>query len=475
MSNKNLFLLLLLSNFIASLFLLFSVIDQDFYAYLYFGKGVANGLGIYKDFADNKGPFYYVFFAIFYLLFKNNYTLGLVLTSTFIDALCVFLMFKIVQRDWSFIWFKKDLINIILVVFCMLLYKSFSIGSIVGSFYSENLGMLLLLLSIWYLGKKYSIISGVLFSLSVLTRQTYLFFAPYLLIQMFFKYKNPKQFMGFFLGGLIPLGIFTVWFWLNKELKDFFYNVFTFNLNYAKATKNSHNISILFRISFETRILITIFISLLYTLLELLSNDKQSKKLTLITLLISSILATFMGGIFYTHHFIQFSLIAFIAITSLVYFPKLKQTFLLLLFLLLLFLIFNFYFYFEQGRNSSNHLNPSTTNITEINDKKYMVVMPYYPVFYINYNKTAPDKYCSYLFLSSYKNINNKSEIKRHQNLDKNKLSDTVFIFVTGNDGDKKLIKEYKNNFTNKFKLVKLNEYYSNNTQIEIYESTIEN
>lgn len=471
MSNKSPFLLILLGSFLISSILWFGIIDQDFFHFYYMGHGIANGQGMFTDFIDNKGPVFYTFFTLFYLVFKENYSIGLVLTSTFIDAFSLSLIFKILTRDWGFKWFKKQIINILVVVFCLLLFKSFSIGTYVGGFYSENLGMLLLLLSIWFLGKRNSLISGILFSLCVLTKLTFLFFAPYLLIELYFKFKNPKQFLGFFLGGLMPFGIFTIWFWATNQLNDFIYNVFILNLNYAKTPVFSQIRLILLRSVFEFRIFITVVFSLLIILLEFFSKEQKSKKIILLTLLISTLLATFVGKTFFFHHFLQYTLIAFISLTFFTNLSKFKVVFTPLLFFLALSLVFNFFFYLELSKNSIFLLNYTPPDITEVNNKNYMVVMPYYPIYYIKYKKTSPDRYFSYFFLSKYRYNNSQIEIEKHKKLDKNKLAATIFLFVKRNEGDRILINEYKENFGNEFRLTKVGVYKDSESIIEVYES----
>lgn len=470
MSNKNLFLFLLLGSFLISNLFWFGTIDQDFFSHYYVGKGFSQGQEIFSDFAGNKGPVQYIFFAILYSIFKDNFGFALIFGSTIIDSISLFIIFKIIQRDWAFKWFRNRYINFTFLGICLLIYKSFSIGTIMGGLYSENLGMLWLVLSLWYLGKKKSFLSGILFSLSVLTRLTYLFFVPFLILEFFLKNKGVKKLPGFFIGGLTPLVIFIVWFTLNGEIYDFFYNTFELNLSYAKTVRQSHLHTIFSVISAEPRILFIMILIAAVLFLSIFSKNKLQKKLALIMLFISSFLATFVGGNFYYHHFFQFNLVSLITISSLKNFPNLKVSFAPILFLIISSVALNYFFYVQSPEAEISHLKHAPPKIKEVEKSQNLLVVPYYPIYYILYDKKSPDKYYSYFFLSSSFNQNNKAHIEKHKLIKKDRLDQTAFLFVTRSGYDKKIIDEYKKNFAKEFNLGKTNEYLDGNARIEIYE-----
>jgi hypothetical protein len=111
---------MLFISFIFSLFLINREINRDYFTFYYVGKGVAHGMDMYGDFADNKGPITYLVFTIIYFLFSDNYLLGLVLSSTFIDAMAVYFFILFLENYLNIeifkIGFLKKIIFLVLVV-----------------------------------------------------------------------------------------------------------------------------------------------------------------------------------------------------------------------------------------------------------------------------------------------------------------------------------------------------------------------
>ena len=108
---------------------------------------------MYADFADNKGPILYLVFALLSILFDKHLIPALIIGSTVIDTIALFVIIKVIERDWDFKWQKRKFINYFLVIFSLILYKSFTIGTSQGGLYSENVGLLFLALSAWFLKK----------------------------------------------------------------------------------------------------------------------------------------------------------------------------------------------------------------------------------------------------------------------------------------------------------------------------------
>lgn len=485
MSNKFLFITLLLGSLLISSLFWFGPIDPDFFYFYHVGKEINLGQELYVGIGDNKGPVHYFIYTLLYSIFVHNYGWALVIGSTLIDAFSLFIIIKILERDWEYKWKKYKIVNLLIVFFSLLLYKSFSIGSLMGGLYSENVGMLWLSLGIWFLGKKHSVFSGALFGLSVLSRLTYLFFAPFFLILLFFnfkdKYKLTRQFLGFSIGGLLCLGIFILYFWINGGLNHFFYNVF--GQNALAARKFEEGIDKLLLTSIfvslsEPRIIITLILSTLVVILKIFSKENLRNKAILITLFISSFANTFTGGvgsIFFYHHFFQFNLMAIVTITQFKIFFKAKAVFLPLIFLLISFTFLNYYSFLRNGKNNVSSLRKVHLNIPEIENNKYLIVVPYYSIYYVVYDKTAPDRFFQYFFFSSRSLENPEKKIEQHQKLNKQKLQNTTFMFVYQNKFEQDIITEYKNNFGNKFNLKKVNTYHDLDATIEIYESSKRN
>lgn len=75
--SKKLILIILCLSLPFSLLLFNGKIDPDFFSYYYIGRGMNLGMDMFKDFADNKGPIQYLFYALLYKIFNNNYRLAL--------------------------------------------------------------------------------------------------------------------------------------------------------------------------------------------------------------------------------------------------------------------------------------------------------------------------------------------------------------------------------------------------------------
>lgn len=474
MSNKFLFLTLLLGSFLISNLFWFGPIDQDYFSYYYVGQGTYEGYKTYGDFADNKGPVLYAFFAILALVFNQNYDWALITGSTFLDAFSVFIIFKILERDFKLKWFRYKILNLLTIIFCLALYKSFGMGYSMGGLYSENLGMLLLVLGYWVLGSKRYISSGIFFSLSILTRLSFLAFAPLFLVEFIFNKKDRKKLFHFILGGLIPLAISFIYFFSKNDFAGFFSTNFNQNTGYLSFGKTLP-MSILFTSIIETRIFLIFIICIAVLILTALSKKELKEKAILVSLFIGSTVSAFAGGvadIFYYHHFFQFNFMALVTISLIISLKTKRDFFIPLLSILAFFILVNYYFFIISGRQNPQTLLIPHPKINEVSEKKYLMVVPHYPMYYFIYNKKSPDRYFQYFLLSDYFYKDTSKNINKHLEIKNKNLSDTAFLFVEKNVLDKNSVQEYKNNFGKEFNLKKVNTYHDLGATIEIYESS---
>lgn len=474
MSNKFFFLTLLLGSFLISSLFWFGAIDQDYYSFYYVGQGVSEGHKMYTDFADNKGPILYLVFAFLNILFGKNLDFALIAGSTVIDALILFIVFKVIQRDWGFKWFKNKALNLLFIVFCLLLFKSFSMGTLIGGLYSENVGMLFLALSLWTLTKKNSALSGVLFSLSYLSRITYVLFLPFLFLELYLKYRSLKLVFKFIAGQLIICAAFFIYFLINGELSYFFYNVIELNLNYVGTSRGIQFYSIFATLSSHPTIFFTLVLSITLAIFKIIFKQNSKEFLRYTSLVICSGLASFAGGIFYFHHFLQFGFVTILTLCLLTQKGLFKARVAVapIIIMLACLLFFNFLLFV----NNSKYFVAKTTNrhsdIRKIPTKKNIIIVPYYPIYYFVLDKKAPDRYFQSFFLMKNFNGNNSIDIKRHKTLDEEKINNTSFLFVHRNEYDKMIVDEYKGNFEKEFNLKKVNTYHDLDATIEIYESS---
>lgn len=428
---------------------------------------------MYADFADNKGPILYLVFALLSILFDKHLIPALVIGSTVIDTIALFVIIKVIERDWDFKWNKRKFINYFLVIFSLFLYKSFTIGTSQGGLYSENVGLLFLALSTWFL-KKDLVISGILFSFSYLSRITYIAFLPFFIFEIVIRKKPFRPALKFVSGQIISVLLLTAYLFMQNDLSFFIYNIFELNINYAQNTRDTHFLSIL--IVFLTHPVI--FLALLFTTLTLIFKLilKQVSKLTLryLLLIMFSSLATFAGGTFYFHHFIQFSIPVILSIFFITQKDMLisKAAFIPLIALIGILLYFNYFSYVENSKYFIGKAINEHKEIKTLSAKENIVVVPYYIIYYFVLDRKAPDKYFQSFFLMSNFNPNNKLDIEKHKSLDKEKIKNTTFLFIHRNKYDKSVVEEYKRNFKDHFSLKKVNEYKDLDATIEIYESS---
>lgn len=311
-SNKVLFLIVTFLSFAIAGLLLIGSIDPDFFSYYYVGRGIIDEQDMFRDFANNKGPVLYLFFALLYFLFGNNYSLALFVGNGMLDAISIYYLFRLLSTYYGLQIKKLTISNVILILFSVLLYKSFSITYFMGGVYAEQLGMMFLILSLWKYEQKNHFISGLFFALSILTRASFLFFIiifPILSLVRRHKYSSLVFFGKGIAICIVPTALFFI---ITGSMYDFIYNNIIFNLHYAGATSDKRLFSLLNVSLLETRIILVFLYVTFFVLIGTFFSREKNKSLLIATIYISSILVTNPGGIFYSHHFLQFMIITFI-------------------------------------------------------------------------------------------------------------------------------------------------------------------
>ena len=462
--NKILFFIILFLSFVVAGFLLIGNIDPDFFSYYYIGRGINDGKDMFRDFADNKGPVLYLFFALLYFLFGNNYNLALIAGNGALDAISIYFLFRLLMDSYGFQIKKINISNVTLIIFFVLLYKSFSISSFMGGVYSEQLGMVFLTLSLWKYEQKNHALSGLLFTLSILTRSSFLFFIIiFPIISLIKKYKS-SSLIAFGKGIVICIVPIALFFIITGSIGDFIYNAFVFNIQYASATSDKRLFSLFNASLVETRIILIFLYVTLFVFIGIFFSKDKKKSLLLATIYISSLLVTSPGGIFYSHHFLQFMLVTFITFAL---FQKWVLKMYPLLVIVMVFVVGNYVIYVAIPRQSF------TPSIPEVSKAEYLMVVPYYPRFYFTFEKQAPDRYYQPFFISDFYNKNSAEDLKRHKALDKDKLKNTLFMMVESSEADKQMTAEYLQKFGSTFQLTKQKAYQYENGKIELYSSQL--
>ncbi len=463
-----------------SLFFLISKIDQDFFTFLYIGRGLSKGFLMFKDFADNKGPVLDLFFWFLYFLFKENYLLSIIVSSTLIDWLAVLFAIKsseiILNKDKLIdIENKKSLFLLFVLVG---LYKSFNLGQMGGGLYSESLGMLFVFISIYCVLTKRNFFSGIFLSLALLSRLTLIFYAIFLFTSSFGNFLKIeenffvklKRFLSLIFGVLLVIVLFGFYFWKSDILVDFLNTTIFSNLNYGGSVSLINKFAyFIYTAIYQIRILILTFIVLVVSILIVVKFNINNR-LNYIFMFISSFLATFSGGIFFYHHFIQFTPIIFLVLFCCLYMDKAKRRTMLVY--LLSALVFVNYVCAIFNKDKFDDLSLLMSQINhEYKNFTYWQIVPYYPEYYIFNEKYSPDKYFITFFISRYFTVDPSKESEVHKKITEEKLCKTLFVFINQNKFDYLVSEDYLNSFKDKFRLVQIKSYVQRNTTVNLYES----
>jgi len=288
LSNKTLFLIALTTSMVVAVLLFFGRIDQDFYSFYYIGRGINEGKEMFRDFPDNKGPVLYVFFMLLNFFFKENTRLAVVIGNGLLDSISLYLLFRIL-RDFYGIRFEKKASVVFALISLCLVYKSFSIGSLMGGIYSETLGMIFFLSAFWLFKSRKFFTAGLFFTFSIFTRISFLFFFPFFSLAPFID-KEKQGGLSIFIKGIFCGFIAIILpFILSRNFNDLINNMLIYNLNYGYTAQRFQLLSLMLNPLLETRIvLIFFFISLLVVIT---SYKKNSKSYSLLLFYICSLLS----------------------------------------------------------------------------------------------------------------------------------------------------------------------------------------
>jgi len=454
-----LFALILSASLIISALFFTNRLDQDFFSYYYTGRGITYGQDYFRDFAENKGPINGYVIALLYLFFGNHFRLGLFLTSGIVDAVSVLLIYQIIKHFYP-LSSSKTRFTFLLIT--LPLYKSFSLGSFMSSFYSESIALFFFFLSMYLLLKKRPLFSGLIFSLSIMSRQNIVFYLPlFILLQKRDYSKHLRYFAGLVFGTIAIILPFIV----KNTLSWLYQNMVIFALKYHNSVKNEIVNSLFSVIQVEFRIFFVIFFCLV-ALIMLIVNKKAKYKLFTTISLIVSFYIILSGGIVYFHHF-HFFILPFCLLLAftLSYYQMLVAPFLLLISLSL---GLNYYLNILSF-DSPSLLHRQLNNISI--SRQYVTVVPYYPEIYFYLDKQAPDRYYQHFFILPFFNKSNQKDVLLHQQLSADKLQQTDFIFVINNAFDQQMVNDYLNLFQSSFCLKQAQKTIFGPPQIIVFQS----
>lgn len=186
------FLILFLFFLVHSTFILYhnhNIISDDF-TYFYYGKLLAEGNMIYKDFFSAHPPLQMMIYSFFIILFGINlWIVNLVpLVAILISS---YLAYRITNKLWVMVLF--------LTIFPIFHLSTIGFGL--------NLGLMFIMLSLYFSDKR-PMLAGVLAGCAVLTR---LHFLP-IVIGMLFVSNRPRTRAKYILGGVVIGFVFVTLF-----------------------------------------------------------------------------------------------------------------------------------------------------------------------------------------------------------------------------------------------------------------------
>lgn len=469
--------LLFLTSLLISTLFYFGKVDQDYFSYYYVGRKVLSGSDMFVDVLDNKGPFLYLLFAFLNLVFKDNYMEALVVSSAIVDFLVVVFGMKLTQ-----IWIctnKEDFIkhNWIVLFFLLLIFKSFSIGVSMGGLYSEAIALLLVIFSLFLFEKNRNFMSGVLFALAVLTRQTVLFFGLMFVGELFFSSKREvlKKLIPTSTGFLVVILSLLIVLARLGNLSAFYQNYIILNLRYASTVADIRNIGIIAVLFYETRLLfILLFIVFVAIHRIIYKGVKDRLTIILLLLLLSSTLSTFVGGLTYFHHFSQLGLLFFYVLLFRGRSKGVEVTRYVLILMVGFFTLLSYLLFVTPSGAQAEKIEGFVLNQTSKLNPRYIQAIPYYPKFYIITGKDSPNRYYNSGFLSEYRNRGGKyQEISNYKMTDKARIADTMFVFVWGNGEELLRTKEFKKDLGDFVRLQFVDSLSLDGVGVEIYISAL--
>lgn len=232
---------------------------DDFNSFYTVGSGWANGLIPYRDLFEQKGPFLYLIFMIGYLITPGKF-IGIFILEIIFMTLTLYYSSKIIDL---FIDKNKDRFVKYLILLLYSIMLTTSVSFIEGGS-SEEFNLIFTTITVFYILKnlknndmvnityKELIVCGLCCGLSIMIKYTtiglWFIMMAYISIRLI-KLRKYKEaiFKGliFVFSMLIPLLIFSIYFYMNNCLYDFL-NVY-FYINIFKYSSDTGILANLFK------------------------------------------------------------------------------------------------------------------------------------------------------------------------------------------------------------------------------------
>jgi len=294
--------LTLLTIILQGQYLDFETIDADVHTYLLVGNDVLNGFLPYENQWDDKGPIFYIFYALLIFLSNKN----LVIFKILCDLLLLLIAFGIAKIIYTKQGGQRKVQAFVGSSFFVLLLST-PWGSVE---YSELFCLFFMCPSFYLIikndsNKKDIFFSGILYGLSTLVNQGSGVFVI-VFIYLIYKLKKPSNFGKFFSGFISPHIIIFTLYAVRSLLEIYFSTLVTIPLKYSRQSFNLVNELIVF---FRETLFYNPFLYLVIIFLIVLSVF-QIKKINFDLFpyigIFLSLIFFFLGSAGYKHHLIFF-------------------------------------------------------------------------------------------------------------------------------------------------------------------------
>lgn len=288
---------------------------HDSSMFIYFGRGISDGLIPYNDMFDHKGIFLFIFQYVGILLGFGNHSLGIWILECVFYALSLIFFYKLLM------YFTKDRLvsSITIVLFTGIILSSFDFGN-----YSEEFALPFITIALylfvriwlenptnaWYLFFT-GICGGITFFIRPNMIALWIVFCLLLGIKSLLKKDYlvlHKQILYVFIGGMVICLLVLGYSIINGNLKQMIYQTFILNVQYSSSSFSEKLLTAKSFFQFMTDYGVVAFI-LPFLILLVVNPSKIPKKIRvfhviLLIYLVFNFFTVVMSGRFYTHYFI---------------------------------------------------------------------------------------------------------------------------------------------------------------------------
>ena len=273
-------------------------VTWDEATYMIAGRYITEGLIPYKDFLELKPPLTFFIYSIPSFIDQNSFIIFRIFGYLFL-FLTAIILFRILIKNQN----HKISFYLVLLFVSIMNYHFWLCNT------TELISLPFLLLSyIFYRDKKF-FSSGLMISFATLIRINFSVLVLALVSEIIFRiYKknyNIKDLIRFGIGGLLPLLLFIIYFFMNDAILDFKISNFDIFIAYSGENTFYEGFYNFFKAIFKLNYFYY-YVFLPFTFLIIISFFENNKINTLLSIYIFSIsISIIVSGHSYSHHFIQ--------------------------------------------------------------------------------------------------------------------------------------------------------------------------